>query len=612
MPALASIGGGNRNKKSSSSSKNSKSSGGGNNKSSKKNNTKKKNSTKKTDTALDNFQKFLEKLFDWVEVRLDRIQRKIDLSTAKAENAIGWNSKNNNISDAMNQIAKTAADVNKVQIVRNNLGEVTDVSGVRTGDKTLINDSAAGALRYQQQANEVLNYASTSHTVKKKGKKKKIKAVISKDQAKTIRERVADGTIDISKYPKKVQEVITNYKEWFEKSQDLIKSTEELKQQYKELQQQKLDNITEHYEAWAGYADAVKQSSEATSKYLTAQGKEVNSQGQRDAYNAQLNRQREITGYYQQEEAAYRKELDNAKTVFGSDSKEYKDAQTKLAEIGRQITESKTAEIELTEALYDLDSTARGYLIDRLKAFVDKLASLVSLDEKRGTVRDKDNPNKIAHQVTEQSYTAQIEYNNLLAKLYENDINSKLDKIQKFGYVEGSDKYQELYKQIVEDENAIISLISTNIDLQNSIRDLRWKPYKELQETIETINSDLEHLSGFIREGDMMDENGQFTDLGFAQIAIIGEQMELAQKKIVNAKAAMKKLTEEVNNGVISEEKYNEELKEQMDIIQDAASARFDFQQKLADMYVKQITKENDLLQELIDKRSEALQQKKA
>ena len=104
------------------------------------------------------------------------------------------------------------------------------------------------------------------------------------------------------------------------------------------------------------------------------------------------------------------------------------------------------AEIELREALYDLDSTARGYLIDRFKAFVDKISSIVSLDEKRGTIRDRNNPNRIAHQVTEGSYTTQIEYNNFLAELYENDINSKIDKIKTFGYEVGSEKYQELYK----------------------------------------------------------------------------------------------------------------------------------------------------------------------
>jgi len=81
--------------------------------------------------------------------------------------------------------------------------------------------------------------------------------------------------------------------------------------------------------------------------------------------------------------------------------------------------------------------------------------------------------------------------------------------------------------------------------LKESIRTLRWKGYNEFQEKLNTINSDLEHLQGFIRDGDIMDDDAQFTDLGFAQIALIGEQMDTAEKKIRNAQGAISKLGEE-------------------------------------------------------------------
>ena len=108
-----------------------------------------------------------------------------------------------------------------------------------------------------------------------------------------------------------------------------------------------------------------------------------------------------------------------------------------------------------------------------------------------------------------------------------------------------------------------------------------------------------------------MDDDAQFTDLGFAQIALIGEQMDAAEKKIRNAQGAIVKLDEEYKNHTISLEKYNEELDAQIDIIQDASGAMFDYQQKLADMYIDQITAENDALQDLISARKEALSAKK-
>jgi len=72
--------------------------------------------------------------------------------------------------------------------------------------------------------------------------------------------------------------------------------------------------------------------------------------------------------------------------------------------------------------------------------------------------------------------------------------------------------------------------------------------------------------------------------------------MDTAEKKIRNAQGAIAKLGDEYDKHTISLEKYNEELDAQIDIIQDASGAMFDYQQKLADMYIDQITAENDAL----------------
>jgi hypothetical protein len=57
-----------------------------------------------------------------------------------------------------------------------------------------------------------------------------------------------------------------------------------------------------------------------------------------------------------------------------------------------------------------------------------------------------------------------------------------------------SDEYQELYNKIVADEEALLKLYSANEDLKNSIRTLRWKEYKEFQETLDKIDADMKHI----------------------------------------------------------------------------------------------------------------------
>ena len=581
---------------------------GGNGNGGKKNTKKSKNSNKQSA-----FEKWLEKLFDWIEVRLDRIQRKIDLFTAKAENAIGSltkageaiigsisSNKNKEVTNAMNKISTSPSQLNNVSIRTNSNGKVIGYTG-RPTQNDLLGNSVLGAVRYQKQADKVASKALSSGVFKSKSRKSKS---AQQKYMNDLINRIQTGRIDISEYSGDIKKFIDSYKEWYDKSQDLVQSTEELKKQYKELQQQKLDNITDEFETLVGLSEAVKSSSEATIDYFNTAGFAKNTLD-REEIKKQQGRQNEITNYLYSEFQTYQKELQNAAKVFGTNSNEYHEAQTKLEEINKSLIESQKTERELSHELYNLGETVRDYFIDRVKSFIDKLGSTGSLAEKRGT-------NAVyGYKQTEDPYIEQTRYNNELILQYYERIKKAQKEIATQGDQINSDEYEKLYKTITDSESAITSLLSTNEDLKESIRTLRWKGYNDFQEKLNTIKSDLEHLQGFIRDGDILDDDAQFTDLGFAQIALIGEQMDAAEQKIRNAQGAITKLKEEYDNGVISLEKYNEELDAQIDIIQDASGSMFDYQQKLADMYIDQITAENDALQDLISARKDALSAKK-
>ena len=323
----------------------------------------------------------------------------------------------------------------------------------------------------------------------------------------------------------------------------------------------------------------------------------------------QRRRQGEITDELEKEMKAYYNEMLKSAKTFGTNSNEYRAAQTQYQEISKAFTESKTAMVELTYAIDELKFTVQGYKIERLEKFVDKLGSITSLAEKRGTNRT------LGFSVTEDLYTDQMKYNNDIIIEQYKVLQDRKDQIAKYqaGTLKiDSGQYEELYNQAVEAENTIISLTSANEDLIDSFRAFKWQEYKKFQETLTKISSDFDHIQGFIREGELLDDDGQFTARGFAQMALIGEQMDVAEKKIANARAAIEKLDEELALGVISEEEYGSEFEEQMGIIQNAASDAYDKMQKLADMYIKQITEENSVLQDLIKKRQDALSKKKA
>lgn len=154
--------------------------------------TKKKTPEKEKETPLDKFKKYIETLFDWIEVRLDRLQRKTDKYIDRAEKKLS----NGNYSGAAKQYRKAMSSTGE-QIQANRLG----------------------ASKYQTQADKILKNAISKGLVTAKG-------------AESIKKKVADGTINISEYGEKLRTVIGDYQDWYEKSLDCADNVQDLLNQY--------------------------------------------------------------------------------------------------------------------------------------------------------------------------------------------------------------------------------------------------------------------------------------------------------------------------------------------------------------------------------------------
>lgn len=597
-------------------SKKKKSSGGGNSGGSSGGKKSKGKSSGKKTTNLDRFNKWLGKLFDWIEVRLDHIQRRIDLATAKAENAIGniadgvekigtiSENKNKNINEAMRNIS--TVNGNEQYEFTKSSAKTTDgvqrITGVKYSNigsaDTLINNNLRGANRYFAEAEKVAKKATSGKT-----------KIISASKANDIIAKIQSGQINIAEYTEKERAFIDAYKQWYDKAMDCVQAVEDLKSQLKELQQTKLDNITDEFETLVGYQEAITDSSKAMVEYYKSFGQNVNT-GDRKELLGQRDRQKAITEDLALEFDKYTEELKNAKEVFGENSNEYHEALTTWEGIRKEWIESRKTTVELTHEIDELAFTVRGYAIDRFKTLGDKLASIASLAEKRGT-------DTRGHRVVENYYSDQLGTNYQMILKYQEEINERKAQMEKYikdeqeGLRVDSALYQELSGKINDAETQILSLLSANEDLVKSIRGLRWKGYEDLQRQLNNAREDFQHIRDLIRDGEILDDDGQLTERGFASIALIGEDMLIAEKNISNAKAALQKLDEEYKNGVINLETYNSEVDEQIGLIQDNAKAIQDDQQALADIKIDQITAQNDALQDLIKARQDALSAKK-
>lgn len=135
-------------------------------------------STKKT--PFDKLSDYASQFFDWIEVRLDRLQKKIDSNISKAESKLNDKRYSSATSNYMSAVGNTYTKMYTEQ---------------------------KGRDKYLSTADSYLNKAVSLGAINKK-------------LAKEIKSRVADGSINISKYSSDIQTVISTYKDWIDKAKD--------------------------------------------------------------------------------------------------------------------------------------------------------------------------------------------------------------------------------------------------------------------------------------------------------------------------------------------------------------------------------------------------------
>ena len=526
-----------------------------------------KKKTDKTKSALEKFQEAVGKFFDWIEIRLDRLERRTDKYMTKAENATSLTTAN----------------------------KYTNKAIIATRDEQSANSKAA--TRYNKQAEKVASLAVSNKVVDKK-------------TMNNIKKNVASGKINISEYSDKVQEVIKNYQTWYEKAEDCKNAVEELKQQEKELYQQRLDNIEDYYGIKDDLYSKRISKAEALIDLLEKQGKNVTKDSVKGAFGSK-------TSVYGYQESALKTQVANAQKTYEAYFAEYnkqvkagkltgKDKEDALAtvnELHQAWIEAKSDYEDYKDALRELDYKPLEQAIESIQNALDKLQARNDLAEKRGNKKY----NNI--RLTESSVQEEIGLNNdQIKKLYEKR-QMKLKDMAK--WEQGSTKWQEAKNEVDELDSSILQLLSDNEDAVESIRKIRWDAWEKGIETIDYTISELQDLQGLLNDNDFVSKSGGLTKDGYANIALYGEMIGTQQKKISEYRKALEKLQEEYNNNNISLDELTEQSREYMDAIRDSVGEIENYKESLLDMYTEMLEKQNEVLDENIEKRKDALEKMK-
>lgn len=413
-----------------------------------------------------------------------------------------------------------------------------------------------------------------------------------------IIDKIQNGSLEISNYSEETKKLISEYETYYNKLRDCSSQYDELLAKQAELVQSTLDSITDYYDMMNGVDEASKDILEAQRELYEKLGVSVTAQDQKDYVNNSIKEQEKITDRLAAQIEAYASQIESliSSGYMERYSKEYYAAHETLNGLKQELLESQSALVEFQDKLYELEYAGIQNLINGFERAVDKL------DAKIAYIKSKD------EKVSESIYQEQINSNN--SQIREKmKLKAKKEKEQAL-YDVGSTRYQELADEINNLDKETYKLLTTNEELKDSIFELRFADLEKEIKGYQDLRNEIEDFRSLLDEEAFFDKNGAITEDGLANLALLQQGMISAKKEIADYREGLDKLQESFDNGVISETEYNEKSAEYREGIRDSIKDVNDYEDSLKDLYITQMSKEVEALNEVIEKRKEALKRK--
>ena len=415
-----------------------------------------------------------------------------------------------------------------------------------------------------------------------------------------ILNQIRSGSFDISKYDDETQKLISEYQEYYDKLQDCSAQYDDLIAQQDELAQTVLDNISDYYDMMNGVDESAMGWLEGQRELWENQGKNNDFGNQYSSIRNSMAQQQKVSDRLQKQVDDFAAEIERliSEGYMQRYSQQYFEAHETLNGFKQELYESQSALIEFEDQLRELDYTAIQNKIDGFAQAVDKISAQINLMEARD------------EKVPESVYQQQIDANN-------NQIaaNQQLraSKLKEQGlYDVGSTRYQELAEEINDLDVETLNLMADNEALKDSIYELRFANLDNQIEAYGKLKDEIEDFRSLLNEDAFFAKNGGLTEEGLAELALLQQGISASKNEIADYREGLDKLKKSYANGVISLDEYNEKSEEYCAGIRDSIKDVSDYEDALTDLYMTQMRTENEALQEIIDKRKEALQAKKS
>lgn len=510
--------------------------------------------------ALQNvIKKLNDNAMDWVEVAMDRLDRITSRYTDLAESDY--------------------SHYTKAQKYYNKALENTDKE---------IKAAKASISVYKRKSEEVANNGE-----------------VSKYLTPALKKKVQDGTINIETLDANQKAAVEAYKQWYDKYLDAVQKYRDKKTQELDLAKSKVDNVYDSYDLIISKRKAKEEYYAAKAENRIKSGK---SQKVGSVYWKDLKKQVSYAQYQKDWMLKERDKVQQSMTdylnVNGHNKKDkaYQEMKKNLTDLNTSIVEADTHIQETKAALEETRENLKQWQIDRWERAGDKQDASLSY---------KKNADDINYQLSTNDYEERLKTYDKIIRADEEKRQLLAEEIAANQANGGAWSNEEMQKKIEEYDNLTASIIKSKEAMQQLAQeeiDFRFKPLDEAQNKLSNLVSELQTAQKLLGDTESFyNDDGAFSTNGLTNILLVQEQIDATKDKIANYREGLNKLDEMYKNGAIGQEYYKTKTDEMLKSLQQESATLADLKQNLLDMYTTQVTKENDLLQENIEKRKDAL-----
>jgi hypothetical protein len=513
--------------------------------------------------ALQNvIKKLNDNAMDWVEVAMDRLDRITSRYTDLAESDY--------------------SHYTKAQKYYNKALENTDKE-IKAAKKSIS--------VYKRKSEEVANNGE-----------------VSKYLTPALKKKVQDGTINIETLDANQKAAVEAYKQWYDKYLDAVQKYGDKKTQKLDLAKSKVDNVYDSYDLIISKRKAKEEYYAAKAENRIKSGK---SQKVGSVYWKDLKKQVSYAQYQKDWMLKERDKVQQSMTdylnVNGHNKKDkaYQEMKKNLTDLNTSIVEADTHIQEAKAALEETRENLKQWQIDRWERAGDKQDASLSY---------KKNADDINYQLSANDYEERLKTYDKIIRADEEKRQLLAEEIAANQANGGAWSNEEMQKKIEEYDNLTASIIKSKEAMQQLAQeeiDFRFKPLDEAQNKLSNLVSELQTTQKLLGDTESFyNDDGAFSTNGLTNILLVQEQIDATKDKIANYREGLNKLDEMYKNGAIGPEYYKTKTDEMLKSLQQESATLADLKQNLLDMYTTQVTKENDLLQENIEKRKDALSAK--